>query len=96
MDRGARCSGCRDGVAATDREAANPGVEPEWHGYLSSLYARGSARGRGIGSALLLAALDECDARGVDAIVLWPTPESHRLYTSHGFTVRDDVMSRRK
>jgi GNAT superfamily N-acetyltransferase len=72
----------------------NPGVEPEWHGYLSSLYVRGLARGRGIGSALLLAALDECDARGVDAIVLWPTPESRRLYTRHGFTVRDDVMSR--
>jgi GNAT superfamily N-acetyltransferase len=74
----------------------NPGVEPEWHGYLSSLYVRGSARGRGIGSALLSAALDECDRRGVDAILLWPTPESRPLYARHGFTVRDDVMSRRR
>jgi GNAT superfamily N-acetyltransferase len=74
----------------------NPGVELEWHGYLSSLYVHGLALERGIGSALHIAAPDECDARGVDAVMLWPTPESRRLYTRHGFTVRDDVMSRRK
>jgi ribosomal protein S18 acetylase RimI-like enzyme len=73
----------------------NPGVEPEWHGYLTTLYVRESARGRGIGSALLSAALEGCDAEGVDAVMLWPTPESRRLYERHGFTVRDDVMMRR-
>ncbi len=73
----------------------NPGVEAEWHGYLSSLYVRECTRGRGIGSALLSAALNECDVHGVDAVMLWPTPESRPLYERHGFGVRDDVMMRR-
>jgi len=73
----------------------NPGQEPEWHGYVSSLYVREVARGAGIASALLSAALSECDSRGVDAIMLWPTPQSRRLYERHGFAVRDDVMMRR-
>jgi GNAT superfamily N-acetyltransferase len=59
------------------------------------LYVRGAARARGIGSALLSAALDECKAHAVDAVMLWPMAESRPLYERHGFEVRDDAMTRR-
>jgi GNAT superfamily N-acetyltransferase len=73
----------------------NPVEEPEWHGYVSSLYVQSALRGQGVGTALLEAALDECARRGVDAIVLWPTPDSRTLYERHGFRVRDDLLERR-
>ena len=50
-----------------------PVAEPEWHGYVSSLFVRPDARGAGLGTRLLGAALAECDRRGCDAVVLWPT-----------------------
>jgi GNAT superfamily N-acetyltransferase len=73
----------------------NPVAEPEWHGYITNCYVRPAHRGGGTGSALLAAALAECDARGCDAVILWPTPKSRSLYERHGFAVRDDVMERR-
>lgn len=73
----------------------NPVGEPETHAYVTNLYVRPERRGRGIGSALLSAALAECGGRGVDAVVLWPTPDSRPLYERHGFSVRDNVMERR-
>jgi GNAT superfamily N-acetyltransferase len=73
----------------------NPVDEPELHGYVSSLYVQSPLRGQGTGTALLEAALEECARRGVDAIVLWPTPESRTLYERHGFKVRDDLLERR-
>lgn len=73
----------------------NPGEEPEWHGYLSSLYVAPQWRGAGLGSALLQVCLEECDRRGVDAVLLWPTPQSRSLYLRHGFAVRDDLLQRR-
>ena len=73
----------------------NPVEEPEWHGYVTSLYVQSPLRGRGTGTALLEAAVDECARRGVDAIILWPTPESRTLYERHGFRVRDDLLERR-
>jgi ribosomal protein S18 acetylase RimI-like enzyme len=74
----------------------NPVGEPEWHGYITSLFVRPEARGRGLGSRLLGAALEECDRRGCDAVVLWPTPRSRSLYLRHGFAVRDDLLERRR
>jgi GNAT superfamily N-acetyltransferase len=74
----------------------NPVAEPEWHGYISSLFVRPAVRGSGLGSRLLVAALEECDRRGCDAVLLWPTPRSRSLYLRHGFTVRDDVLERRR
>lgn len=74
----------------------NPVVESEMHGYVSNLYVRPEHRGRGTGGALLAAAMQECDARRVDAVILWPTPESRSLYERHGFAVRDDLMERRR
>ena len=73
----------------------NPVVEPERHAYISSLYVHPPLRGHGTGSALLEAALEACRALEVDAVILWPTEESRRLYARHGFAVRYDVMERR-
>ena len=73
----------------------NPVREPERHGYISSLYVQPVHRGAGLGSALLTACLREADAMAVDAVILWPTPESRSLYVRHGFAVRDDLMERR-
>jgi GNAT superfamily N-acetyltransferase len=73
----------------------NPVAEPEWHGYVSSLFVRPDARGAGLGSRLLATALAECDRRGCDAVVLWPTPRSRSLYLRHGFALRDDLLERR-
>jgi len=74
----------------------NPVAEPEWHGYISSLFVRPEARGSGLGSRLLVAALEACDHRGCDAVLLWPTPRSRSLYLRYGFTVRDDLLERRR
>jgi GNAT superfamily N-acetyltransferase len=73
----------------------NPVAEPEWHGYVSSLYVRPEYRGAGLGSALLGACLHECDTQSVDAVILWPTPASRGLYLRHGFADRDDLLERR-
>jgi len=74
----------------------NPIEEPEWHGYVTSLYVQAEHRGTGLGSALLEACLRECEARAVDAIILWPTPASRTLYLRYGFAVRDDLLERRQ
>ena len=73
----------------------NPVAEPERHAYVSNLFVRPSARGRGLGSRLLGAALAACDAAGVDAVILWPTPRSRSLYERHGFGVSGDLLERR-
>jgi ribosomal protein S18 acetylase RimI-like enzyme len=70
----------------------NPVAEPEYHGYVTSLYLQPACRGRGSGSALLETALSECAARGVDAVFLWPTERSRSLYRRHGFAVREDLL----
>ncbi|HYC32722.1 MAG TPA: GNAT family N-acetyltransferase [Gemmatimonadales bacterium] len=73
----------------------NPVAEPEWHGYVSSLYVAPEWRGSGIGSRLLAACLAECEWREVDAVILWPTPRSRSLYLRHGFAVGEDLLERR-
>lgn len=70
----------------------NPVAELEWHGYITSLYVREEDRGKQLGTALLETALAACRDRGVDAVILWPTPRSRSLYLRHGFAVRDDIM----
>ncbi|HTS87251.1 MAG TPA: GNAT family N-acetyltransferase [Gemmatimonadales bacterium] len=73
----------------------NPVGEPEWLGYVTSVYVTPACRQRGIGAALLEAALSECDSRGVEAVILWPTPRSRPLYARHGFTAPTDLLQRR-
>jgi GNAT superfamily N-acetyltransferase len=70
----------------------NPRSEAEHHGYITNFYIAPEARGAGIGSQMLRAALDWCRARDVHAVILWPTDRSRSLYERHGFTVRDDIM----
>jgi GNAT superfamily N-acetyltransferase len=70
----------------------NPVDEPQAHAYISSLYVIPERRGRGIGQALLRAAIELAASREVHAIILWPTGRSRTLYERHGFAVRDDVM----
>lgn len=70
----------------------NPAPEPERHAYLTNLFVREAARGRGVGSALLTAALDCCAACGVHAVILWPTKRSRPLYLRHGFSAPADLF----
>lgn len=74
----------------------NPVQEPETHGYVTNFYVRPARRGGGLGTALLEQAIAECRRRGVDAVILWPTPESRPLYQRHGFAVHDDLLERRE
>ncbi|MGH7498700.1 MAG: GNAT family N-acetyltransferase [Gemmatimonadales bacterium] len=74
----------------------NPVGEAELYGYVTSLYVRADRRGAGIGSALLTACLGECESRGADSVFLWPTPRSRPLYQRHGFSVREDMLERRR
>lgn len=70
----------------------NPRSEPEHHGYITNFYVQPSARGRGIGSQMLRAALKFCESGDVHAVILWPTDQSRTLYERHGFAVREDIM----
>jgi GNAT superfamily N-acetyltransferase len=70
----------------------NPEHEPELHGYLTGFYVRASARNRGVGSALLEAALARCAELRADTVFLWPTPRSRVLYARYGFTQRSGIL----
>jgi ribosomal protein S18 acetylase RimI-like enzyme len=70
----------------------NPVAELERHGYISSLYVDPSRRDAGLGSRLLAMCMRVCRDEGVDAVILWPTPRSRRLYERHGFAVREDLF----
>lgn len=70
----------------------NPAAELEQHGYITSVYVRPTARGAGVGEALLRVALDFCRANRVDSAILWPTTRSRSLYARHGFSAPDDML----
>jgi GNAT superfamily N-acetyltransferase len=72
----------------------NPAGHSELHGYVSSVYVVPESRGSGIGSALIQACLADADARGLDALFLWPSDRSRPLYHRHGFVVSDDLLQR--
>ncbi|MGH2708893.1 MAG: GNAT family N-acetyltransferase, partial [Actinomycetota bacterium] len=60
--------------------------------YVTSLYVQPDRHGAGLGSALLAAALHECEVLRVDTVILWPTPKSRPLYQRHGFVAGDDLL----
>ena len=70
----------------------NPRSEAEHHAYLTNFYVDERARGRGIGTKLLRAAIEWCKTADVHAIILWPTERSRSLYERNGFAVRDDLL----
>jgi GNAT superfamily N-acetyltransferase len=70
----------------------NPRSEAEHHAYLTNFYVDERARGGGIGTKLLSAAIEWCKTADVHAIILWPTERSRSLYERNGFAVRDDLM----
>jgi GNAT superfamily N-acetyltransferase len=74
----------------------NPVSESEKHAYITNCYVIPELRGFGIGSKLLTAALQWCNANKLDAVILWPSPESRTLYQRHGFSVRDDLFELRR
>lgn len=73
----------------------NPVAEREAHAYVTNVYVEPALRGQGTGGQLLEAAIAWCRAHEVDAVILWPTPESRTLYERHGFAVSDDLMQLR-
>jgi hypothetical protein len=70
----------------------NPLPENELIGYVTNLYVVPSARGLGVGAALLDRATSECRDLGCDSAVLWPSPRSVRLYERHGYRRPARVM----
>lgn len=73
----------------------NPVGEPELHAYLTNFYVQPAARGRGLGGQMLRAAVAECRAMQVDAVILWPSARSRSLYTRHGFEASQDLLQLR-
>ncbi|MBK9546168.1 MAG: GNAT family N-acetyltransferase [Dehalococcoidia bacterium] len=70
----------------------NPGVELEWHAYITSVYVHPASRGRGVARAMLDAAMAFSRERGVDSVILWPSELSRPLYARHGFRQPGDML----
>lgn len=62
----------------------NPADEAEAHAYLTNMYVEPDRRGRGLGTALLEAAVGWCWGRELDSLILWPTDDSRSLYRRFG------------
>ena len=73
----------------------NPVGEPEYHGYITSVYVEPARRNAGIASQLLRVCMVTASSLGIDALILWPSPRSRDLYTRQGFAVRDDIFELR-
>lgn len=59
------------------------------YGHVRSLYVTPEGGRRGVGGALLGAALEQLDAAGLDTVTLWVFEGNHegrRFYERHGFT----------
>jgi GNAT superfamily N-acetyltransferase len=72
----------------------NPVAEAEAIGYITNLFVERSYRGCGIGGQLLQTALAACAPDEVDALILWPTPESVALYRRAGFAAPESLLER--
>ncbi|MBO0695640.1 MAG: GNAT family N-acetyltransferase [Verrucomicrobia bacterium] len=69
--------------------------EPEFHAYLTNFYVIPDMRSQGFGKRLLGEALSWSRAQGIDAIILWATPESRSLYRRCGFAEPADIFELR-
>jgi ribosomal protein S18 acetylase RimI-like enzyme len=63
--------------------------EPHW--YLPMIGVDPAHQGRGLGSALLKAALARCDAEGLPAYLESSSPKNVPLYERHGFEVIGEI-----
>ena len=79
---------------ATIEKMPNPAPEPEEYGYITNTFVVPSARGEGLGEALVAEAVRWCEKRGVHAIVLWSTVKSAPLYRRHGFAEPERLLER--
>jgi GNAT superfamily N-acetyltransferase len=70
----------------------NPSTESELLAYLTNFYVLENARGHGIGSMLLTAALEWCRDSRAQAVILWPTKRSRPLYLRYGFSLPADLL----
>lgn len=62
---------------------------------LMAMYTLGEFRRRGIGSALVAAALAYAKKAGLRSVALQPTPDSKRIYARFGFVGNDEKMTLR-
>jgi len=83
MARAVGISRLRTALAATDRVEREHPRAPHW--YLFAIGVDPGHQGRGVGSSLLRAVLDGCDARGEAAYLEASTENNARLYERHGF-----------
>ena len=72
----------------------NPVVEAEHIAYLTNVYVLPSLRNAGLGTRLMQAALEACQAMGVDSAILWPSEQSQSLYHRFGFATPQAVLER--
>ena len=70
----------------------NPITEPEQYVYVTNFYVRAEHRDKGIGSKLLSAVLTWSRSQNVHTVILWPTEQSKRFYSRHGFSITSDIM----
>ncbi|MGH2608559.1 MAG: GNAT family N-acetyltransferase [Tepidiformaceae bacterium] len=63
----------------------------EPHYYLPFLGVRRASQGQGLGSALLRAVLDRCDAKGLPAYLEATSEQNRRLYERHGFVAKGEL-----
>jgi GNAT superfamily N-acetyltransferase len=67
------------------RRMPRPGRPPSAWGYLGNVYVQPAHRNRGVGAALLDAAVGEARRRGYERVVLNPSERSLSLYRRAGF-----------
>lgn len=63
---------------------------------VQSVYVSPSARGRGVGAALVAALLEEADRRGIPRITVHSSSGATRLYERAGFVVSADLLQRER
>ena len=83
----------------TSERPPEPGPESSWRaprrwGWVTNAYVAPSARGGGLGRALLDAAIAHADAHGFARVVLHPTDGSVAFYGRAGFVPATDLLRR--
>jgi GNAT superfamily N-acetyltransferase len=74
------------------RRMPRPGRPPSAWGYLGNVYVQPAHRNRGVGGALLGAAVAEARRRGYERVVLNPSEPSVSLYLRAGFAPANGLL----